>query len=100
MGSNNIIMVESYSDLLDMKKEIKQNNFVSFDLEGNGLHRYPEKVCLLQFATDKNIYLVDPIIINDITPLGEIFIDSSIQKIIHASGYDICLLYTSPSPRD
>ena len=92
MGSNNIIMVESYSDLLDMKKEIKQNNFVSFDLEGNGLHRYPEKVCLLQFATDKNIYLVDPIIINDITPLGEIFIDSSIQKIIHASGYDIrCL---------
>ena len=92
MDLNNIIMVESDSDLLDMKKKIQLNNFVSFDLEANGLHRYPEKVCLLQFGTDKNIYLVDPIAIEDITPLGEIFIDSSIQKIIHASGYDIrCL---------
>ncbi|MBN19620.1 MAG: hypothetical protein CL758_09130 [Chloroflexi bacterium] len=92
MDLNNIIFVENYSQLLDMKKLIQKNEFVSFDLEANGLHRYPEKVCLLQFATDKNIYLVDPLIIEDISPLREIFVDDSIQKIIHASGYDIrCL---------
>jgi len=82
-------MVQNSAGLLDMKKNIQQNDFVSFDLEANGLHRYPERVCLLQFATCQNIYLVDPVVIDDMSPLKEIFMNSSIEKIIHASGYDI-----------
>jgi ribonuclease D len=47
---------------------------------------------LLQFSTEGQDYLVDPLALSDLSPLAPVFASPSIQKIFHAAEYDlICL---------
>ena len=62
---------------------------VSLDLESNGFHRYPERVCLVQVAVADDIYLIDPLAVGDISPLGDLLAAPSSEKIFHSADYDI-----------
>jgi len=65
---------------------------LAVDTESNSLFAYREQVCLIQFSTPEADYLVDPLALSDLTPLGPIFADPHIQKTFHAAEYDlICL---------
>ncbi len=62
---------------------------VALDMESNGFHRYPERVCLVQLAFSDSAYLIDPLSVEDMTPLGGLLNAPSIEKIFHAADYDI-----------
>jgi ribonuclease D len=62
---------------------------LAVDTESNSLFAYREQVCLIQFSTSKADYLVDPMALPDLSPLGPIFADPQIQKIFHAAEYDL-----------
>ncbi|HEX9014292.1 MAG TPA: ribonuclease D, partial [Anaerolineaceae bacterium] len=65
---------------------------ISVDTESNSLHAYREQVCLIQFSTTHEDYLVDPLALKDLSPLGQVFANPKIEKIFHAAEYDlICL---------
>jgi ribonuclease D len=65
---------------------------LAVDTESNSLHAYREQVCLIQFSTRKIDYVLDPLAIEDLSALGPIFSNPKIEKIFHASEYDlICL---------
>jgi ribonuclease D len=65
---------------------------LAVDTESNSLHAYRERVCLIQFTTPGKDYVVDPLALPDMSPLGPIFSDPNIEKIFHAAEYDlICL---------
>lgn len=65
---------------------------IAVDTESNSLYAYREQVCLIQFSTPQSDYLVDPLALSDLSPLGEIFHDPGIEKVFHAAEYDlICL---------
>ena len=65
---------------------------IAVDTESNSLFAYREQVCLVQFSTLDEDYLLDPLAVTDLSPLGEIFADPHIQKTFHAAEYDlICL---------
>jgi ribonuclease D len=65
---------------------------LAVDTESNSLHAYREQVCLIQFSTRKIDYVIDPLAIDDLSALGPIFSNPNIEKIFHASEYDlICL---------
>jgi ribonuclease D len=65
---------------------------IAVDTESNSLFAYQEQVCLIQFSTQENDYLVDPLVLDDVSPLGEIFANPSIEKVFHAAEYDlICM---------
>ena len=59
------------------------------DLESNGFHRYPERVCLIQLAVADEIFLIDPLVIEDMAPLGVLLSAPSVVKIFHSADYDI-----------
>jgi ribonuclease D len=65
---------------------------IAVDTESNSLHAYRERVCLIQFSTEACDYVVDPLALDDMTPLGPIFADPLIEKIFHAAEYDILCL--------
>jgi ribonuclease D len=65
---------------------------IAVDTESNSLFAYQEQVCLIQFSTPDDDYLVDPLALNNLSALGPIFADPLIQKTFHAAEYDlICL---------
>ena len=63
------------------------------DLEADSLFHYQEKVCLVQIATPRECFLVDPLQTGDLSPLKPFFANPDIRKVFHGSDYDIRSLY-------
>ena len=65
---------------------------VAVDTESNSLFAYHEQVCLIQFSTPTQDFLVDPLSLDDLSPLAPLFSDPEIEKIFHAAEYDLIML--------
>jgi ribonuclease D len=72
---------------------LKKEKVLAVDTEANSLYAYKEQVCLIQISTPKTDYIIDPLTIGDISGLGEVFSDPGVEKIFHASEYDILILH-------
>ena len=80
---------EGFDALLD---DLNRQPSLAVDTESNSLHAYRERVCLIQFSTPKTDYLLDPLALDDLNPLGPVFENPRIEKVFHAAEYDlICL---------
>lgn len=62
----------------------------AIDTEADSLHRYRESLCLIQFATDAECVLMDPLAIEDLTPLGDYLAKSIVW--MHGADYDMTML--------
>src|SRR5215212_433160 len=86
------IWVDHQNALNKMIADLSAQSQVAVDTESNSLHAYREQVCLMQFSTPKTDYILDPFVFEDLSILGPLFNDPSIEKIFHAAEYDlICL---------
>ncbi|HYL79586.1 MAG TPA: HRDC domain-containing protein [Candidatus Acidoferrum sp.] len=63
---------------------------LALDSESDSLHHFPEKVCLVQLASeDGAVYLVDPLSLPDLGCIGPILADPAILKVFHGASYDL-----------
>jgi ribonuclease D len=63
------------------------------DTESDSLFHHFEKVCLVQIATeDGDCYLVDTLVVRDLSPLAPIMADPSLVKVLHGADYDVTTL--------
>ena len=62
---------------------------IGFDLESNGFFRYPERICLIQLLTSGRVYLIDPLAIDDMSPLGEVLANPCVETVLHSGDHDI-----------
>ncbi len=86
------IWVDTPEKLDILVEDLSQEPIVAVDTESNSLYAYQEQVCLLQFSTPESDYLVDPLALKSLEPLGKIFSAPHIEKVFHAAEYDlICL---------
>jgi ribonuclease D len=86
------VWVATRTELQALFRDLSKQSSVAVDTESNSLHAYHEQVCLIQFSTPETDYLLDPLALDDISLLGEIFASPKIEKIFHAAEYDlICL---------
>jgi ribonuclease D len=86
------IWVNTPDLLREMVEDLVLQPRVAVDTESNSLHAFREKVCLLQFSTPKTDYIVDPLVLADLSALASVFSNPGIEKIFHASEYDlICM---------
>ncbi|MEM7029169.1 MAG: ribonuclease D [Chloroflexota bacterium] len=79
---------EHLSRILD---QLQQQTIIAVDTESDSLYSYFEKVCLIQISTVDQHYIIDPLAL-DATPLGKIFSNPTIRKVLHASEYDVITL--------
>ncbi len=82
-------MVRSESRLVEVVDRISSAPRVAVDSESNGFFRYHERVCLVQLSSGDTAFLVDPLAIGDLRPLGELLGDPSVEKVFHAGDNDI-----------
>src|SRR3990172_5415583 len=80
------------SQLKQLAERLSRKAMLGVDTESNSLHAYKERLCLLQFSTDKEDAVVDPLTVEDLSPLSAIFANPEIEKIFHAAEYYLIVL--------
>ncbi len=86
------VWVDTQAALSRMVTDLSKYSQLGVDTESNSLHAYKERVCLIQFSTPQTDYLLDPFPFHDLSPLAPFFANPAIEKIFHASEYDIICL--------
>jgi ribonuclease D len=85
-------LVTRPAGLQHMVKTLASQPIVAVDTESNSLHAYREQVCLIQFSIPETDYLVDPLLLPDVSPLAPVFSNPQIEKVFHAAEYDVICL--------
>lgn len=85
-------MITSSAELAGLVDELPSNGtpFAGIDLEADNLHRYAEQLCLIQISTGEKVVLVDPLEVEDLTPLKHYLADNAIW--MHGADFDMTLL--------
>lgn len=65
---------------------------LAIDLEANSMFAYRERVCLIQISTADRDYIIDPVERIDLSGLGAILADPTVEKVFHAAEYDLILM--------
>ena len=82
--------VRTSPELARLVSRVRATGVLALDSESDSLHHFPEKVCLVQAATeDGEAFLVDPLTLKDLAPLGTVLADRSIVTILHGAAYDL-----------
>lgn len=98
-GKNNnstmydILYVDNSERLQQLCESIKDASVLILDTEFIREKTYRAKLCLIQIATDDIVACIDPIALNDITPLMNIINDKSKIKVLHAARQDYEIFY-------
>jgi len=61
----------------------------AIDTEADSLHRYRESLCLVQFAVRGDSVLIDPLAIEDLSPLGAYLAEATVW--MHGADYDMTM---------
>jgi ribonuclease D len=88
-------LVETREDLDSLAQELLGEKLLAFDTEADSFYHYFDKTCLVQVATRRKIYLIDPLALGgpkELSPLAPIFASPDIRKIFHAAEYDLFVL--------
>jgi ribonuclease D len=86
------ILIRTQAKLQNLVDTLSRQSRIAVDTEANSLYAYREKVCLIQFSIPGSDYLVDPLGIDNLSPLEKIFNHPKIEKIFHAAEYDLIIL--------
>ena len=86
------VLVDSPPAFGEMIAALSGQPLLALDTESDSLYRYFFKVGLIQISTPATDYLVDPLRLPDLTPLGDILADPAVEKVFHAAENDILML--------
>ncbi|MDH3997495.1 MAG: HRDC domain-containing protein [Desulfuromonadales bacterium] len=82
-------ILTSLEQVSALAEELAKETSIAVDLEADSLHNYQEKVCLIQVSTPEKTVLIDPLAVEDLSPLAPVLADAKIRKIFHAADYDL-----------
>ncbi len=88
-------LIEHAADLESLAQDLLNEKVLAFDTEADSFYHYFDKTCLVQIATRRHCYLIDPIAMGgpeSMAPLGPVVASPEIRKVFHAAEYDIFVL--------
>lgn len=87
------IFIDQQSDFDTLINKLKSEPVLAVDTEANSLFAYQEQVCLIQISSAASDYIIDPLTLQNLNALGELFNDQAVEKVFHASEYDLLILH-------
>jgi ribonuclease D len=91
-----VTMIDTENELKSFLKQCTHEGepiVCAVDTEADSLHRYSESLCLVQFSDGKQHVLIDPLAIEDLSPLRDYLKDSTCW--MHGADYDMHMLKTN-----
>ena len=93
------ILVNDQAGLRRMVDQLRAKRLFALDTESDSLFSYYPKVCLIQISvcadgdqSDITDYLVDPLAVRELGPLGELLSQPESEVVMHAADNDLLLL--------
>jgi len=87
--------INTKKDLESCCARLKTNKWLAVDTEFVRERTYFPLLCLVQIATDQEIFCIDVLEIEDLSSLYDILLDPSIIKVIHSAKQDLEAFYYS-----
>jgi ribonuclease D len=87
------IFVDTQQGLMDLCEQLRGKGELALDTEFLREKTYYVQLCLLQIASDELIACVDPLALDDLTPLLDIIYDPASVKVMHAGRQDLEIFY-------
>ncbi|MEM1215708.1 MAG: HRDC domain-containing protein [Bacteroidota bacterium] len=86
-------LVETQAQLDHFYETVRDVDWLCFDTEFVGEKRFKTLICLIQIASSKGNFLLDPLRLPNVDRLLDLIADPKILKITHAGENDYRLLY-------
>jgi len=74
-------------------EQISGADWIALDTEFLREKTYYPKLCLIQIATTEVVACIDPIALDDLSPLLDVIFDARITKVMHAARQDLEILF-------
>jgi ribonuclease D len=88
------MMITTTKDLKELVARARETDAVALDTEFVWERTYYPQLGLIQIAlSDEDCALIDPIAIDDLSPLGDLLTDRGVVKILHDAPQDLAILY-------
>jgi len=89
-------MITTAEDLKTLMARAHETDAVALDTEFIWERTYYPKLGLIQLAlSDEKCFLIDPLALDDLSPLGELLADEGVVKIFHDASQDLAILRTA-----
>ena len=85
--------VTDTESLAGLVKQLRAAPCVAIDTEFMREKTYFARLCLIQLASEDVAAIVDPLEVEDLSPLKELLIDPNVVKIFHAGSQDLEIFY-------
>lgn len=82
-------LIESQQTLRQLVDRLSRIPRLAFDTEAASFHRYVDRVYLVQVSTDTSTAIVDPLAVDDLSPLGELLSHAGTEVVFHDADYDL-----------
>lgn len=82
-------LVTTDEGLRELIENLRAEGRFAYDSEFIGELTYFPKLCLVQAATPKGVWLIDPLAGVDLKPFWELLCDPAVEKVVHAGQQDI-----------
>ncbi|MBW7882971.1 MAG: HRDC domain-containing protein [Caldilineaceae bacterium] len=102
-NGSNPTLIYTPKALNQLVAHLRRQSLLALDTESDSLYSYYSKVCLIQISvcdgsdaahpSDIVDYLVDPLRLNDLSPLGALFSTPGLEVVMHAADNDMLMLY-------
>ncbi len=82
--------ISEFSQMEEFIARVRAEKAVAVDTEFLREKTFYPRLCLIQIGTAKETAAIDPLLIEDLTPVKELLTDESVVKIFHAAYYCAC----------
>ena len=87
------VYIEDQEALEAFVERARRSSVLAIDTEFLREKTYYARLCLIQFATDDEVAVVDPFCIEDLHVLAPLLEDASVMKVLHSGGQDLEILW-------
>ncbi len=87
------LYIDTPERLAALCEQLRRHDWLTLDTEFLREKTYRPRLCLLQVANPEVIACIDPLALEDLSPLLEVLYDSSITKVLHAAHQDLEIFF-------
>ncbi len=92
MSNPDPVYIDRPADFERLVDLLLEEPAIALDTEANSMFAFRERTCLVQIATRRRTFLVDPLAPLDLRPLAPVLADPAIVKVLHGAEFDVLML--------